>query len=269
MSKIIDRYREADEARWEERGTGRAFNFGVTLLVLISVLFLCSSVALYIIKENEIEKRMFLENELADTTEELGRLAFELGEVKEAKIKIELEFALKEKELQDYKDRFSMLTMERSAIEGERTRFAEKSAVVQQDLVSLKRQFDQLQQAKEVLEQKLKSVMDSRVKLKTIIVEPEPSEEESIAEKTVEGEVLAVNKEYEFLVISLGANSGMSMNSDISIYRSSELIAIARVEKLYENISAVIVNDKGQMSRIRVGDAVVATVLKSPGNEDL
>lgn len=234
----------------------------VTLLVLLSVAFLCSSVALYIIKENELEKRIAVEKQLVDVKQEAEKVKAEFEELKEAKAGIELELAVKEKEIQGYQEKFELIKAERSALENEKITLVSKSTQIQHDLLAMVEEFEQLQKAKEVLEQRLKGMMDSSVKLKTIIVEPEPAEEEreALVKKTVAGEVLAVNKEYEFLVINLGRINGLDADSGISIYRSSELIAIAKIEKLYENISAIVIDDKGQLDRVKVGDAVVATL---------
>jgi len=183
-----------------------------------------------------------------------------------------------------------MMTIERGTLADENSSLAERYAAIQENYLSaqeeftnLKQDFTQLQLAKETLEQKLKDMADSRVKLKTIIVESDDDEEEEVAFKeeyfseedaffeeleeevaarkdTIEGEVLAVNKEYEFLVVSLGLKDGITEDSDISIYRGYNLVAIGGIEKLYENISAVIVNDIGQLRKIKVGDLAVASV---------
>jgi len=262
VSRLIESYREADKTRREEEESAmnRTFGFGLTLLVLISVALLCSTVGLYIIKENEIEKRIALENELSKTTEEIKMVRVELTDLKEIKTKIEFELALTSRELRDYKDRLSLVKLESGTLEGEKSNLADSYLLIQQNFVKLQNDFYQLQESKEVLEQRLKNAMDSRVKLKTIIVEPEQHAEISSIEKTIEGEVLAVNREYEFLVINLGLNSGLNTDSDVSIYRSSELVAMAQIEKLYDNISAVVVNDKGQMENVKVGDTVVASM---------
>ena len=266
MSRLIESYREADKIRREEEESAmnRTFGFGLTLLVLISVALLCSTVGLYIIKENEIEKRIALEEELSKTTEEMKAVTVELADLKEIKTKIEFELALKSRELQDYKDRLSLVKLESGTLEGEKSDLSDSYLLIKQNFAKLQDDFYRLQQSKEVLEQRLKNAMDSRVKLKTIIVEPEQHAEaapiEETIEKTIEGEVLAVNREYEFLVINLGLNSGLNTDSDVSIYRSSELVAMAQIEKLYDNISAVVVNDKKQMENVKVGDTVVASV---------
>ena len=266
MSRLIESYREADKIRREEEegAMNRTLGFGLTLLVLISVALLCSTVGLYIIKENEIEKRIALEEALSKTTEEMKVVKVNLADLKEIKTKIEFELALKNRELQDYKDRLSFVKLESGTLEGEKSDLSDRYLLIQQNFAKLQDDFYRLQQSKEVLEQRLKNAMDSRVKLKTIIVEPEQHAEaapiEETIEKTIEGEVLAVNREYEFLVINLGLNNGLNTDSDVSIYRSSELVAMAQIEKLYDNISAVVVNDKKQMENVKVGDTVVASI---------
>ncbi|PIU41590.1 MAG: hypothetical protein COS99_04570 [Candidatus Omnitrophica bacterium CG07_land_8_20_14_0_80_42_15] len=291
----------------------KVFNVGIILWILISVALVSSCVAFYIMKENEMEKRIILERKLETVTKEKDQLSEEIEVLKEAKTEAELKLALKEKDLQNLHEKFEMAKMEnslsvnekstlesekaelekeRAALQAERSKITGDLLATQTSLAKVKEDFEQLQQAKEVLEQKLKDAMNSGVKLETIVVEPtgstefskaesrEAKEEISYAEKEtkntkepeeaieegdIRGEVLAVNKEYEFLVINLGVSNGINEDSQILIYRESDLIAKGNIEKLYENISAVVVDNKDELRKVKIGDVVIAKLNKTAG----
>lgn len=281
MSDVLEKYKEADLKREEKGGQelmDKGFNLGITAVILVSIILLCACVGLYITKENEVEKRIFIERQLEDISRDKKGLEAELEKLKAVKIDTELKLAIKEKEVEVLQDRLESLKAERIIEKGERSNLAEELSSLQGEYAILKTNFDQLQETKEMLEQKLKEAIRSGVKLKTIIVGPEkeekgpeagyretaePASTSAQAKPTVTGEVLAVNKEYEFLVISLGANNGITADSEVSIYKGDELIAQARVEKLYDNISAVIINDKAQLDKVKVGNTAVGTVEKN------
>ena len=230
---------------------GKALNIGLTLLILISVGLLCGSVALYIIKENELEKRISLERQLGKAIKEKETIFTQLEQLKEAKAKLELNLALKEKEVQSMQEKFELVSMEQGQLESERSSTSRELKAIREDFAMLREDFSQLQQAKDILEDKLKSMANSGIELEKIVVEPKSED------RTIEGEILAVNKEYEFLVVNLGLSSGVDMNSPISIYRDAELLAMGKIEKLYENISAVVVDSGQSLDDIKVGDMAI------------
>ncbi len=255
---------------------------GLIILGTITLVLLFSSTALYIMKENEAQKNISLEEtlkgltqNLEEVTAEKDRIAAELEEVKNSKSELELQVVVKDKEIQGYREKFDLVKEERGLLEQEKSAIIKKLTDIQNNYAVLKKDFEQLQQAKEAIEAKLKNIIASSIKLNTIIVEPEPeergfgtgsTEEEAAtsAKENIEGEVLAVNKEYEFLVINIGLGSGLKENAEVSVYRGAELIAVGKAEKLYENISAVIVEDKEKLSKVKVGDTAVVSV-EAPG----
>lgn len=53
-----------------------------------------------------------------------------------------------------------------------------------------------------------------------------------------EGEVLVVNKDYNFVVINLGSKDGINIDDLFSIYHNDKYIGDVRVEKLHESMAA-------------------------------
>jgi hypothetical protein len=271
----MDRYKDAETTkgiRKEGERMERGINIGVTALVIINAILLCTSVALYIVKENEIEKRILLDKQLEDTVMERRSLSAEVEKVRSVNKEMELDLAVKKYQIRNLQEKFDILMVQSKMAGGEDTSVTTELLAIQDDYYALQEDYDQLQQSKEILEHRLQDMMRSGVKLQTIVVEPEEREPERpqrftrVAEpepvETVTGEVLAVNKEYEFLVVNLGMNSGITKDSDISIYKGNELMGTATVEKLYDNISAVVVSDKKQLNQIKIGDTVIGTVDK-------
>ena len=70
------------------------------------------------------------------------------------------------------------------------------------------------------------------------------------------GEVLTINREFAFIVISLGKRDGVTEGMIFNIRRDNRNIGQLRVETVRENISAAALIDKDALSEIRAGDAV-------------
>ncbi len=90
---------------------------------------------------------------------------------------------------------------------------------------------------------------------------PEPAIRKSVASLAEEpvgsfGEVLTVNREYAFLVISLGERDGITEGMVFNIQRDNQNLGQIRVETVRENISAAALIDKNILSEIRAGDMV-------------
>ncbi len=82
---------------------------------------------------------------------------------------------------------------------------------------------------------------------------PEEPEEVSIE---YSGEVLTINREFSFLVISLGKRDGIKEGMVFNVKRDNRKLGEIRVETVRENISAAALIDKHVISSIRAGDEV-------------
>lgn len=74
------------------------------------------------------------------------------------------------------------------------------------------------------------------------------------------GEVLTINREFAFIVISLGRRDGITEGMVFNIQRDNRNIGQIRVETARENISAAALIDKHTLSEIRAGDMVFPQV---------
>ena len=73
----------------------------------------------------------------------------------------------------------------------------------------------------------------------------------------VAGQVLAVNRDYGFVIVSFGSESGAAVGRVIQLYRKGDPLGLGRIEKVKGAISAASVVSEDLMSRVQKGDHVV------------
>ena len=75
------------------------------------------------------------------------------------------------------------------------------------------------------------------------------------AKKTIKtGDVLVVNKKFNFVVSNIGKLDGVDIGTEIDIYRGERFIAKTKIEKLYDSMSAATILPEYKDVRIREGD---------------
>jgi predicted nucleic acid-binding Zn-ribbon protein len=72
----------------------------------------------------------------------------------------------------------------------------------------------------------------------------------------LEGKVLVVNEEYNFVVINLGSKDGISVNDVFVVSRDNAQIGEIKVEKVHDAMSAAGFSSKDLKGKIREGDKV-------------
>ncbi len=93
------------------------------------------------------------------------------------------------------------------------------------------------------------------VDLPEIVVKPKSGKEKQEGQGSAPlGRVMAVNKENNFIIIDLGAQSGVKTGDAFTVYRNDKAIASIEVIQIRQNISACDI--KTQSSQIRIGDTV-------------
>jgi hypothetical protein len=71
-----------------------------------------------------------------------------------------------------------------------------------------------------------------------------------------DGQVIVVNREYDFIVMNLGKNHGLSIGQEFQIVRGSEVLGRVKVEKVYDELSAAAILPESKKSTIKEGDTV-------------
>ena len=70
------------------------------------------------------------------------------------------------------------------------------------------------------------------------------------------GNVLLVNRKYNFVVVNLGSRQGLSLDEVVTIQHGGAEVGKARVEKLYDDYSAAYIVEEQSENPIGEGDAV-------------
>jgi len=267
----------------------------VSILIISCMGLLVSSVALFFMRQSELEKRMGLESKVITLNRERTKLSKELGDVVLAKKDLEVEISsLEDKagrleaELIDEKKERELVTAqldqerkEAKQLIGQLMQAKTENEQVSSSLtdinntcIMLKTQLDSIQKAKEILEAKFKDTLTRRgeVELEKIVIKPDDTglvaetyktvtdEEESTIETKdygPKGEVLVVNKKFDFVVVSLGENNGIENGMDLEVYRDEQFLAALKVEKVHTNMSAAKIPPEWKKADIREGDIVV------------
>jgi hypothetical protein len=158
----------------------RNLKIGLSLLIIASVVFLSSTIAFFVLKEAEAEKREYIERELKDVLRAKGDLSKEISELKASNRELENRLSSAKdqarsisEEIAREKEARRMLSMqleeEKKKSDGlmadimrekeERLTLVHQLAKAEESYRQMKEQFNMMLQAKETLEEKLKDMM--------------------------------------------------------------------------------------------------------------
>jgi len=73
------------------------------------------------------------------------------------------------------------------------------------------------------------------------------------------GKVMKVNQEHRFIVINVGPGQGAELGRYVEIYRNKEHIGRARIDRVYQNLSAATVLSNYVIGRVQTGDQIYVT----------
>lgn len=268
--------------------------FILSVLLVASTLFLISSVSLFFMRQAEIEKRTLLEKKLEELVKEKAKIANELDETMTIKNDLEVKLGglqekakLLEGQLEEEKRSretvYSQLESEKKEsrkivddlirLKGEKEQVSLTLAGIKSECEALKAQLSNVQQAKEILENKLKDILSKKeVELEKIVVKPETASTPQNTEtetasveaagnpasaNAIKGEILVVNKKFDFVVVSLGENADMKPGTNLNVYRNGQFLTILQVEKVHASMSAAKIPPEAKNIDIREGDEVV------------
>ena len=144
----------------------------------------------------------------------------------------------------------------------------------QNEVKSMQGKLVVLDSEKKDLEVKIKDLEEKSqgVELGKIVVSPEAKTDnvkgekktrESVKNKEVaqpgrgvEGKVLVVNKEYNFVVINLGSKDGVGLGQVFSLYHENSYIGDVKVEKLHDSMAAAGFMLEDTKTKVKEGDRV-------------
>ncbi len=202
-----------------------------------------------------------LEAKFRGATDQINNLTNELNQAKTSK-----------------EDTLSQLKQAKADLEeqkGLRLDLEDKLNKVRSQVDSMQNKLDALESEKKNLEPKVKNLEANPqgVELGKIVVNPEAIAANSLymkqaasveqdkevapAEKSAKGKVLVVNKEYNFVVISLGSKDGVKLGQVFSISHENNYIGDVKIEKLHDSMAAASFLSDEIKNRVNEGDKVV------------
>ena len=240
------------------------------IFVVISVIFISSSAALFIMFYKERVEKITLQSELAQIMKERKKLSLEVEELKlikgdlEIKVSkleeqaktltedyekeksrndvVRLKLSKKEEDLKGVNDRLESIMSEKAKLQAildeEKTKYSQ-----------LKERVDKLVEVKDVLEEKVRDIINKQgIELERIVVK---------AEGELEGRVLVVNRDYGFIVVNVGSRDDIAIGDTLTVFRGGKFVGEAQVEKIYDTMSAATIVKEDKPGAILVDDNVV------------
>ena len=198
-----------------------------------------------------------LEARLEAMDEEVNTLKDNLEKEKAARIPLAAELSSKKKELETAQQGLDRATKEREQLVADLGK-AKKDYESTQEVLS------QVRKAKEDLEKMVKEMMpkkDQPVELGQIVVQPAASEPKSkvpasFGASRLAGQVLTVNPEFSFVVISVGRKDGLIPGTTFDVTRDGKSIGKLQVEKIYDRMAAANIISESKKGIIKKGDQV-------------
>ena len=273
------------------RGAAQAGKMLVPLLSILAALAMgVAAFAIYLVIQKGEQLHVVQRNlQLAES--ENGDLKTRIENVQQTKARLEADLALAQRSLVESKDELAnslkaqetltrsiedrereiaRLTKDLDQAKDESSQVSNQIGALQSERDEAKRQLAELEQAKNDLEAKLMAMDQPTVELDKVLVNSGASEAASggamvmpvsttsPAGATSDGQVVVINREYDFVVVNLGKNHGVAVGQEFQIARGNEVLGRVKVEKVYDELSAAAILPDSKKSSIREGDAVRA-----------
>ena len=276
---------------------GKAGKMLVPLLGVLAVLAMGVAAVAIVLQIQEREKRQAKERELQLAINEVEDLKSRLNEAQQSKSRTEEQLASVRNELSQTKEEFEKTLKAQEALtkaiedrEGEIARLTKdldqsrnesqqtssQLSALQSERDAVKQKLADLEKAKQDLEAKVMELSERpTVELDKVVV---GSDQSALGAGTVaavdaaglvmpasagspassDGQVVVINREYDFIVMNLGKNHGLSVGQEFQIVRGDEVLGRAKVEKVYDELSAAALLPESKKNNIREGDTVRA-----------
>ena len=257
------------------------------------ILTTLAAVNFFIGRNDEMKKRIWTEGQLEKVTSAKEALEQEKEELTKAKETLESQLNDATSKAKQIEEQFAAEKRNREAMAADLSRaqseagdlltrleserrekldLTEELSKAKQSYRSLSNELTTLRQAKEALEKRVKEMLSAQTnEADRIVVTPTPSAEvpvrpsqqpqkpaavSTVPGKSLEGKVLVVNREFNFVVVNLGSKSGIKEGTRVSVLRGDKSLGTAQVEKLYENMAAATIMTEEKKGQIKEGDTV-------------
>jgi len=244
-----------------------------TIILIFIILALCASAWSFLLKKVTVNERLLTEDSLFNETIVKKRLMEKLSRIEKEKEGLQNNVnnlmqraGALAKEFVDYMDEIDSFKAQLSGIDNDNIVIEREITETNSNIDNLKNRIDYIAGDTLKVSEKLTLLTKTRDALEKRLSqyaqkEPVKPIERKISDNIPEpiaplGEVLTVNREFAFLVISLGKKDGITENMVFNIQRDNKNLGQVKVETVRENISAAALIDKDTLSEIKAGDMV-------------
>ena len=225
---------------------------------------------------SEVRKaKQQVEADLSHSREQLTQLNQQLAKESQAKEALA-------KSMDDRQHEIDRLMKDLEQARAEKTGLTDQVAKLQKEQQSFNEQLTQLQQAKTELETKLAQFSEHpTVELeKVVVTKPSAAGQTARIPSTpatpdasapvalsvaapaspglLQGQVVVVNRQYDFIVMDIGRNKGLEMGQEFQVSRGDQVLGRVKVEKIYDELSAASILPNSKKDAIKEGDLVKA-----------
>ncbi len=233
-------------------------------------LFAAAALLMFASLKREHDDKAALQNELAEVMKERKKLSLEVEELQLIKSDLDIKISsieAEKKSLQENYDReksqndiirsrLSKKDEEIKAVEeklnaalSEKRKIQSSLSEEQERYIELKDRIDKLMLAKDTLEDKVRNIVNKQgIELERIVIK---------AEGELEGKVLVINRDYNFIVVNIGQRDEIRLGDLLTVFRDGKYVGEAKIEKIYDTMSAAAITKELKTGSIMINDNVV------------
>jgi vacuolar-type H+-ATPase subunit I/STV1 len=251
---------------------------GIVLIIMLVVSLALAGIGFYLFQSEHVKniqltskvedlnsKQKIAEKKLSDAQKALSNLEARLKEamaqVSALTIQLQEEKAAKE-------ESFSRVSQMQETIDQQKKVIAIMESQInkaQDDVRVIKNELKKIGSEKVKLESQIKNLeAKSEVELGKIVVSPEAGQaaqalpmKASGSAQGLEGKVLVLNKEYNFVVVNLGSKDGLVAGELFSVYRGETYLGDIKIEKVQDVMSAAGFVSGDLKNKVKEGDRIV------------
>ena len=241
-----------------------AHKISVILLLLVSIIFFVITTGILAIKEHEKSNRIRLEGELSITQTNLTKANERIDG-------LSTQLADETKRADGLSNDLDTQRVETKRLTRELNDKIAQIEELETDLKNKKSKITSLGNEKEEIAAKLSRLGQERNKLEEQIAELENKiskfpDIETIdlgkisvtAMQNIKGDVMAVNKEFGFVIINLGAKDKIARGTILFVYRGDKLVTKVEIDRIYEDMCSANILADWKKLKLKVGDSVKA-----------
>jgi len=273
-----------DRSRWN--GTRSAGKSLVPWLGVLAALSMAVAAVAIVLQRQEYQKRQAKERELTLAIGERDALRNQVEELQRVKSRIEEDVAGARRDLAEAQGKIAQateaqqtlsrwleerdqhvaqLTQQLEQARSESRQAAAKLSELQTERETIRKQLSELQRTKGDLESKMTELSRRpTVELEKVLVTDARAPASKVspavpaARRSPDGQVVVINREYDFIVMNLGKNHGLSIGQEFQVVRGDAVLGRVKVEKVYDELSAAAILPESRKDEIHEGDAVKA-----------